>query len=189
METQVPNSMRTNPITEWIRWDPPNGYWRALNTDSAARGNLGLAGARGVLRDGTGAWIIGFSEHLGHCSAIKAEIRDVLRGLKIAKEECTHKLWLQVDSMVVVSMLTTSTKGNPEYNNLIHQCKALLDWGGWEVKISHCFRKANQVADKLANMDVEGSLGVQMYRVPPMKAREALYADSVGVAWPRRVNR
>ena len=59
METRVPRSTRTNPITELIRWEPPNGGWRVLNTDGAARGTLGLAGAGGVLRDGMGAWIIG----------------------------------------------------------------------------------------------------------------------------------
>ena len=101
-----------------------------LNTDGAAKGNLGPAGAGRVLRDDKGEWIIGFSENLGYCSAIKAEIRAVLRGLKVAKEVCIHKLWIQVDSKAVVSMLTNHIIGHPENRFLIQQCKTLLDWGG-----------------------------------------------------------
>jgi len=112
-----------------------------LNTDGAARGTLGLAGAGGVLRDEAGTWIIGFSEHLGRCSAITAELWAALRGLKLAKEECTTKLWIQVDSTAIVSMLTTTTNFHPEYHSLIQQCKILLDWAGWEVKISHVLEK------------------------------------------------
>ena len=57
----------------------------------------------------------------------------------------------------------------------------MLDWEGWEVSISHCFRKAIQVADILANMGCEGTLGVTHHRVPPLGIRETLYADRVGV--------
>jgi len=61
----------------------------------------------------------------------------------------------------------------------------MIDWEGWEVKVSHCFREANQVADKLTKMGIEGSLGVTTYRVPPVETRDALYANSMGVSWPR----
>jgi len=135
-----------------------------------------------------GEWIICFSENLGYCLAIKAEIRAILRGLKIAKDGCTQKLWIQIDSKAVVNMLTSHKLGHPEYSLLIQQCKHLLDWDGWEVRVSHCFREANQVADKLANMGTEGSLGVKIYRVPPMETQEALYANGMGVSWPRRFN-
>jgi len=57
------------------------GGWRVLNTDGAVKGGTGPAGAGGVLRDDKGEWILGFSEYLGHCTAIKAEIRAALRGL------------------------------------------------------------------------------------------------------------
>ena len=65
----------------------------------------------------------------------------------------------------------------------------MIEWEGWEVKISHCFREANQVADMLAKMGIEGMLGLTIYRVSPVKTRDALYADSVGVSWPRHVSR
>jgi len=137
-----------------IRWEAPDKGWLVLNTDGAAREGMGLAGAGGIIRDNMGNWVIGFSENLGKCSAIKAEIRAVFRGLTVAREQSVQKLWLQVDSKMVVSMLTNHTKGHPEYSNLLHHCQKLLNWSGWEVKVSHCFREPNQVADKLANMGI-----------------------------------
>uniref|UniRef100_A0A7C8ZGN9 RNase H type-1 domain-containing protein n=1 Tax=Opuntia streptacantha TaxID=393608 RepID=A0A7C8ZGN9_OPUST len=67
-----------------VRWVPPSEGWVALNTDGAARGNPGPAGAGGVIRGERGEWIAGFSEHLGRCSSLKAELRAVLRGLRLA---------------------------------------------------------------------------------------------------------
>jgi len=140
-EADLTHTKHTGSTTQVVKWEPPPRGWRMLNTDGAARGTLGLAGAGGVLRDEAGTWIIGFSEHLGRCSAITAELWAALRGLKLAKEECTTKLWIQVDSTAIVSMLTTTTNFHPEYHSLIQQCKILLDWAGWEVKISHVLEK------------------------------------------------
>ena len=119
------------------------GGWLIMNTYGASKGNPGPAGAGGVLRGDKGEWLIGFSESLGVCSSVKAEIRTVLRGFKIAQEAQVQKLWLQTDSKVVVSMLTSSNDWHLEHSFLLHQCKQLIDWEGWEVKISHCFREAN----------------------------------------------
>jgi len=169
----------------WVRWEPPEGGWRVLNTDGAARGTLGLAGAGGVLRGDHGEWILGFSEHLGCCSAIKGELRAVLRGLKLAKEAKTRQLLIQLDSTAAVSMLTGHSLCHSECSGIIQQCKNLMGWGGWEVRIIHCFREANQVADGLANMGLDGTLEVKTYHVPPTKIREYLYADQMGATWPR----
>ena len=183
------HTSHTMSTPHMVKWEAPPRGWRMLNTDGAARGTMGLAGAGGVLRDETGTWLIGFSEFLGHCSATMAELRAVLRGLQIAKEVATTKLWVQVDSTVIISMLSKDTQCHPAYHSLIKQCKLLIDWAGWVVKISHCFREANQVADKLANLGVESQLGVKKYRAPPEETREALYADNLGVLWPRGFNR
>jgi len=66
----------------------------------------------------------------------------------------------------------------------------MIEWGGWEVRISYCFRETNQVTDMLAKMGSEGMFGVTIHRVPPVGTRDALYVDnSVGVFWPRHVSR
>jgi len=163
-DDQVQGVMRSEPRERWVRWDPPLGGWRVLNTDGAVKGTTGPAGARGVLRDDKGEWIMDFSEYLGRCSAVKAEIRAVLWGFKLAKEVRTQRLWLQMDSNVVVGMLTRRAPWHPEYSFILQQCTHLLDGEGWEVQITHCFGEANQVADKGAKKGLEGSLEVQTHR-------------------------
>ena len=118
---------------------------------------------------------------------IKAEVRALLRGLKIAKELAITKLWVQTDSSTLLSMLKNPSNWNTEVSPLIHQCAQLLEWTGWEIQISHCFREVNQVADKLAKLGLNMSLGVSIHREPPMEVRDALHDDSRGVLWPRLI--
>uniref|UniRef100_A0A7C8YVG9 RNase H type-1 domain-containing protein n=1 Tax=Opuntia streptacantha TaxID=393608 RepID=A0A7C8YVG9_OPUST len=80
----------------------------------AVKGNPG-PGAGGVIRGDKGEWIIGFSENLGYCSSVKAELRAVLHGLKLAKEANVHRIWVQLDSSVVVGMLKNQMHWHPEH--------------------------------------------------------------------------
>ena len=64
-------------IPHFFRWQVPLDPYIKLNTNSSAIGNPGLAGARGLLRDGLGEWIIGFSLHLGLASNNMAELATV----------------------------------------------------------------------------------------------------------------
>lgn len=50
-----------------ISWEaPPSGFMK-MNTDGAAQGNPGVAGAGGILRGPDGVWLCGFRAHLGIC--------------------------------------------------------------------------------------------------------------------------
>ena len=182
-----PTANGRGPGERGVRWEHPEPEWHVLNTDGASKGVSGRAGAGGVVRGDHGEWIVGFSEQLGVCSAIQAELRAVLRGLRIAREMGLRKLWIQVDSMVVVTLLSTSDLRFSAYHGILQQCKILLAWGYWETRVTHCFREANQVADKLANLGIEGNLGVTMYPTPPREVREALFSDRMGVVWPRQL--
>jgi len=46
-------------------------------------------------------------------------------------------------------MLRGSGNWNPVHKPLITQCKKLIGRYDWEVKITQCYREANQVAEKL----------------------------------------
>ena len=187
MEVNEPeqNAMQKGLTDRWVQWQPPLVGWRVLNTDGAVKGVIGPAGAGGVIRDDNGQWVMGFSEYLSHCTAVKAELHAALRGLQFAKAACIQKLWLQMDSTVVVDMLTRVKPWHTEFSSLLHQCHNLLNWEGWEVKVTHCYREANRVADKLAQMGLTGQLGAITYQTPPRETQEALYADTMGVSWPR----
>ena len=45
-----------------------------LNTDGLANGNPGLARCRGVIRDDSGQWIVGFSKCIGITSSFATEL-------------------------------------------------------------------------------------------------------------------
>ncbi|KAJ8432816.1 hypothetical protein Cgig2_026146 [Carnegiea gigantea] len=67
-----------------VGWEPPSVDWVALNTDGSSKHNPGLAGGGGVFRGRNGEWLGGFAENMGICSAVRVELRAVLRGFLLA---------------------------------------------------------------------------------------------------------
>ena len=141
-----------------------------------------------MIRNDKGEWVIGFSEYLGYCSGLTAELEALLRGLKVARELGIKKLGIRVDSIVLVGLLTEKRNEHPKYHFLVRQCKQLMDEEGWDVDIKHCFRETNQVADTLANIGTTGRLEMTLYQTPPREIQSILYADNVGFLWPRLVS-
>lgn len=89
----------------FIGWEPPPTGWCALNRDGALKQNSGLAGGWGVLRGWNGKWLGGFTERIGLCSSVRAELRMVLQGLSLANGKGFKKLIVHVDSIIIVGML------------------------------------------------------------------------------------
>ena len=56
--------------TVLISWNPPTHNWIKLNTDGCSKGNPGIAGGGGVIRDSLGRWLGGFLVHIGTCDAL-----------------------------------------------------------------------------------------------------------------------
>ena len=171
-----------------IHWQSPPAGWKVLNTDGASKGNPGTAGGGGVIRGDRGEWICGFGEAMGICSSMKAEIKAVLRGLKLAFQMNIDQLWVQVDSATLAGLLKGDIMVPAEHQPLLHQCHDLLQQDGWRVIISHCYREANKVADALANIGCNLSSTLAIFDRPPPEIQELLFADSIGVGWPRTMS-
>ena len=161
----------------------------ALNADRATKGNLGPAAAGGIIRDNRGKSLMGFTEYLGMCSSMKRETRAVPRCLKIAREMGVTRLWVHLDSKVLMGMLQGETAWYPYHRFTLEQCKGLITWRDWEVQVTHCFREANQVANRVANMGVTSSIGIIIYQHPPLEVRDLMFADCMGATWPRTSKR
>ena len=56
-----------------------------LNTNDYSKGNLGLSGRGGMLRDPNGDFILGFSTSFGVVTSIQAEAMALLFGLCLCK--------------------------------------------------------------------------------------------------------
>ena len=79
-DEMVPKSPR------WVRWEwPPEGVMK-LNVDGCSRGNPGLAGFGGLVRDDGGQWILGFAGRVGVADNLLPELMAICVGLKLAWE-------------------------------------------------------------------------------------------------------
>lgn len=67
-----------------ISWCPPPEFQVKIKTDGASRGNPGLAGDVGVIRDACVRCLVGFSAHLGMVSNMAAELHARRFGLLLA---------------------------------------------------------------------------------------------------------
>ena len=179
------NSNNNMRIEIFVGWEPPPADWVTLNMDGASRQNPDLAGCGGVFRGGKGEWLGGFAEKLGICSSVRAELRAVLRRLLLARDKGFKKIIIFVDSIMVMGMLKGDMDCNARHHTIIQCCKSLMEANDWEVRISHCYREANQVADTLANLGIELTCSFAYFNEPPREVSPSLYADQIGVKFPR----
>lgn len=73
---------------------------------------------------------------------------------------------------------------NNAHYSLIWDCRQLMGKIP-EVKIRHCFREANQCADKLAKKGAFESQDVVIYVDPPSDIYMLMYFDSIGLYYER----
>jgi len=92
-----------------------------------------------MLRGHEGEWLSGFAEGVGHCTSMKAEIKTVYKGPQLAKSMTISKLWVQLDSLMVVGMLRGSLAWTMEHEPLLRRCANLVQSHGWEAVITHCY--------------------------------------------------
>ena len=90
-------------ITRIIKWNAPLEPFIKLNIDGSLLGNLGLAGASELLRNSSGAWISGFSLHMGITSNNIAKLGAICKGLLLAWNLGFKFIHLEIDSMTVLS--------------------------------------------------------------------------------------
>ncbi|KAG7599981.1 Reverse transcriptase zinc-binding domain [Arabidopsis suecica] len=169
-----------------VGWVMPTDGWIKLNTDGASHGNLGLATAGGVLRDGYGDWCGGFSLNIGRCTAPLAELWGVYYGLYIAWEKKITRLELEVDSQLVVGFLKTGVSEMHPLSFLVRLCHDFLS-RDWIVRISHVYREANRLADGLANYTFSLSNGFHFFDAVPNDVDSLFMDDVIGSTRPRRI--
>jgi ribonuclease HI len=123
---------------------------------------LGPAGFGAAIRNSKGEILHILAGNLGHNTNNAAELWGLLKGLQAAKDQGINFLIAEGDSQIIINLLSHLLNGaEPEnispswrlMNGLI-RIKSILQ-PQWVILPSHVRRKANQVADMLANFGVD----------------------------------
>ena len=132
-----------------VKWTPPPLGWFKLNTDGSSLGNPELAGGGGIIRNHLGEWVGGFSQAIGFTTSVQAELRVLKDGLLLAIDLEILNLEIEVDSLVAVDLINSSTTSNAFLSTVVDDCRYLLE--RFELKsLKHIFREANGCTDLLA---------------------------------------
>ncbi|KAH6758884.1 hypothetical protein C2S51_019119 [Perilla frutescens var. frutescens] len=102
----VKGRIKTPNLLKSVVWFPPPRGWVKINTDSSAVGAPGILAYGGILRNHMGSVIACFHENLGVGFAFEAEIWGAVLALEFALSRGMRFIWLEVDSMFVVSMFS-----------------------------------------------------------------------------------
>ncbi|WCJ35671.1 DNAse I-like superfamily protein [Euphorbia peplus] len=177
-------TLRSGVRGQLVAWKCPEVGWVRLNCDGASKGNPGPGSAGGLIRSTEGCWISGFTCNLGICTAVLAELWGLYFGLDLAWKLGMRQVEVELDSQVVIQLVTEASRSFHRYFWLIEGCRTLLK-RGWDVRVKHTFREGNQAADWLANFAGNLSLGYHECDGPPAGLQDILQADKCGIGTPR----
>lgn len=122
-----------------------------VNTDGAALGNPGPAGAGYVLQDETGRELRRGSQHLGVATNNVAEYEALLMGLTAARSAKAREVVVRMDSELVVKQMTGQYRvKHPGLRPYFERAVKAVDTFG-SVIFEHVGREQNKEADRLAS--------------------------------------
>nr|XP_027099065.1 uncharacterized protein LOC113718354 [Coffea arabica] len=185
-----PYSANIEFIYKLVSWETKESGRFILNTDGCSKGNPGLGGGGGVLRDSNGIPLIGFSAYFGETTCLCAEVRALLIGLQTCVHRGFGNLCVQSDSLVLIGILQHRIQCPWKIRRDIRQI--------WQFvkdphRFSHCYREANKVADALSNVGVSHpEHQVKLYEsfnTFPTMARGAIRLDRLGMPSIRKIKR
>ncbi|XP_070030420.1 uncharacterized protein [Nicotiana sylvestris] len=175
-----------------VRWSKPDRGWVKLNVDGCSKGNPGLAGGGGIIRDHHGNMMKAFAEFYGPCSNNLAEAKALLHGVKLCSNSGFLKVHVESDSMFTVNMINKRMLPSWQIKHIIEQIWEVTSTG--DFKFTHTFREGNTVADQLANLGVNSQNCAIFNEVVllPTKVRASMKLDQDGLPnflfKPRRNN-
>ncbi|KAL4310298.1 hypothetical protein GQ457_01G018690 [Hibiscus cannabinus] len=129
-------------------WIKPRMGWIKANVDASVSMVDRSAGAGGVLRDDSGAWISGYARYVGRCDALLAELWAIHDGLLLAWDLGFRMVELESDSLEAVRIVCVQS--NALCTSALVGAIASLIGREWMVEVRHITRDSNGVADKLA---------------------------------------
>jgi ribonuclease HI len=129
-----------------------------VETDGAARGNPGLAGAGVIIKDEQGRRIETIGKYLGVTTNNQAEYRALIEGLRAVARHTPEAVTVRMDSELVVrQMIGQYRVRHPELLPLYIEATELLA-ALPNVTFVHVPREKNPGADQVANMAIDSRM-------------------------------
>mgnify|MGYP004714311617 CR=1 FL=1 len=138
-----------------VRWVSPQGGWK-LNSDGYSRGNPGLSGGGGLVRDRHGNFVFGYSGHFGTLTSLHVELRALLLGVKYCIARGFLELHLEANSLTLIRLVQGASTCPWQ---LQRELDELLQFRQYFRTISYCYKEANSPADCLANYGANSNAG------------------------------
>ena len=129
-----------------------------------------------MIRDCYRAWVRGFSRSIGIASCVQSELKALLDGLLLAVELDITRLEIELDSLFVVELISSSKAANIFLSAIVCDCRSLLDRFE-QFSIKHIFREANSCVDLLAKAGCVQLVDFILFTTPPVHVLEALDFD------------
>lgn len=183
-ENDLQTSKSPARVQKYITWHGPEIGWYSLNCDGAAKGNPGPAGGGGIIRDHNGTFVSAFQANIGHCSAFRAEVKALQKGLEIAKNLQIAQLEAQLDNLSCIQALNKDSIVGGECVHELRSCHSMLNDASRKIKLIHVYREGNRAAHWLANQGVAHTNNLSILESVPIDLIKILEEDVRGVATP-----
>jgi ribonuclease HI len=129
-----------------------------VETDGAARGNPGLAGAGVIIKDEQGRRIETIGKYLGVTTNNQAEYRALIEGLRAVARHGPEAVTVRMDSELVVRQMSGQYRvRHPELLPLYIEATELVT-SLPNVTFVHVPREKNPGADHVANMAIDSRM-------------------------------
>lgn len=145
-----------------VGWNRPEGDWVKINVNEASKGNTGLVGVGGVIRDSSGMWAVGFALNISNVTSAPAEAWALFKSLQISWKRDFKKVVVEIDSMIVLQLLNMDIGDEHLCFSLIYQCKQVLV-RDYVVRLQHVYKGGNGIVDWLSNYAFHLDLGFHIF--------------------------
>lgn len=159
-------------------WHPPLEGFLKYNIDGASKGNPGLAGFAGVLRDDPGSMISLFHGHLGKATNNMAKLMAFEQCLEFLIQNNCQNFIVEADSELVINAAKRISNGTgPEkvtkhwrLTQVLHRIQVHLHELR-TLKFIHVRREAKKLMDILANQGVSCKDNITLRKWSTMEQR------------------
>lgn len=160
-----------------VVWNFLEDGWLKYNTDGTCRRNLGHSSYAFCIRNSLGNLIYAEAKVLGEVTNMQAKTRVVLHALRYCSSNGRDKIIVETDSMALLKIIHREWRilwSIKEDIEEIHKISAKMT-----IRVTHSYREANQLADAMANLalDGDGELRYLAFQDMPSLCRKILNMD------------